>query len=113
MALRSVLKADCDAVPGVHDGDGIGDVRNLLLIVVPRQRFVCLVRSMSQLDPSQRLRPFERRFLSIGKIRALAPTREAIKALVWFSCGSQISRMFVDTVGAIIDLRYAEEKKIP
>jgi hypothetical protein len=68
---------------------------------------------MSQLDPSQHLRPFERRFLGIGEIRAFSPTREAIKALVWFSCGSQISRRFVDTVRATVDLRYAEEKKIP
>jgi len=92
-----LTEAYCDAVPGVHQGDGVRDVGNLLVLIVARQRFIGSIRGMRRVNVGQRLCPFERNLLTVRKARTLSPSGEAIEALIGFTVPPQVSRILIDT----------------
>src|SRR6476660_1149919 len=53
------------AVPGVHKRNRVGDVGDLLAVVMARQRLIRCVRRMSLFDAGQGLRPFQRGFFRL------------------------------------------------
>jgi hypothetical protein len=61
-----------DAIPCVHKRDSVGDVGNLLVVIMARQRFIRSVRGVCHLDAGQGLRPFKCSLLRLGD--AAAPT---------------------------------------
>ena len=58
VGLGSLMETYGDAVPGVHKRDGVGNVGNLLVIIVVRERLLGCVRSVGRLDARQDLSPF-------------------------------------------------------
>jgi hypothetical protein len=83
-----------DAVPGVHKRDGVGDVGNLLVVVVARQLLIRCVRSVRHRDMCQGLSPFKRSFLRLREVGALSPSGEAIEAFIGLTGLSQVTRVF-------------------
>jgi len=77
-----LMEAYGDAVPGVHQRDRVGDVGNLLAIIVARQRLIHCVRGVRHFDVGQRFSPFKRSFLGLRKVGTLSPSGEAIEAFV-------------------------------
>ena len=110
--LGPSTEAHGDAVPGVHQGDGVCDVDNLPVLIVACQRFVGSIRGMRRRDVGQCLCPFKCSLLSIRKVRALPPSGEPIEAFIGLTGPPQVSRMLMDTVQAAVDLRDAQEEKI-
>jgi len=76
------MEAYGDAVPGVHKRDGVGDVGNLLVVVVARQRLIRCVRGVRDRDVGEGLSPFKRGVLRLREVGALSPSGEAIEAFI-------------------------------
>jgi hypothetical protein len=80
--LGRQLESDADAVPGIHQRDGVGEVGNLLVVVVSFQRLVGCIRGVRYVDVDQGLSPFKRSFLGFREIGAVSPSGQAIETFV-------------------------------
>src|SRR4029077_9019987 len=89
--LGSVMEAYGDPVPGVHERDGVGDVGNLLVVIVTGQWLIRRVWGVRHLDVGESLGPFKRGFLRLSEVRALSPSCEAIKAFIGLAGQPQVA----------------------
>ena len=98
------MESDGEAIPSIHQRDGIGEVGNLLVVVVSLQRLVGCIWGVRYVDVGQGLSPFKRSFLGFPEIVAVSPSGQAIETFVGLAGPPQITRVFIDAVGAAIDL---------
>src|SRR5262249_3982802 len=73
-------------------------------IIFAKHRLIRRVRRMSLFDAGQGLRPFQRGFFRLREVGALAPCGESVEALVGLTGSPQVARVFIDAIGAPIDL---------
>src|SRR5215813_4009445 len=96
--LRPLMKTYGNAVPGVHERDGVGNVGNVLTVVMSRQWLIRRVGSMRDVDVGENLSPFQRSLLGLGEVGAFPPSSEAIEALIGLASLSQVARMLINAV---------------
>src|SRR5262249_47448650 len=79
--LHRLVQTDGDAVPRVHDGDGIGELDDFLLVEVLPERLEVRLGRMGFADVRDAVRPLKRGPLALAEERRLAPRDEAVQTL--------------------------------
>src|SRR5436190_1345524 len=109
---RSQPRGDRQPVPGVHRRDGEREIAELLVAEVAAHGLVDRVRNVAFGHPRHRLRPGERRALTLRVVRAFPPGVQRIAPLRRLAKELEILPVHVQAVGAAVDLRDAEVDQV-
>src|SRR5262249_59820811 len=99
-----VWESEGEGIPSIHQRDAMGEFGNLLVVVVSLHGLVGCIWGARYVDVGQGLSPFKRSFLGFPEIVAASPSGQAREPFVGLAGPPQITRVFIDAVGAAIDL---------